>query len=400
MTANTQQRRSALHQMARAATATALALGATFAMAQAVPGVTKNSIKIGMFGPLTGPTAVGSLPLFGAQAIYKSVNDAGGIHGRKIELVVEDDACDPNKTIAATKKLISQDQVFMIHGGWCSGTVMAIKPELAQRPELPFMVLGAASSHISTPVQANIFHPVATTVTVANAMVDFAMTKPGTKRIAIVSHSDDWGKSHLEPEIARLKASGLVSVETAYLERGQVDATSQVLRIKNAKPDVVLANLYPPELTAYLRDAYKFGLRVPVITTQGVSIEDMVKRVGIPAATNDLFVFYPLNATLDAPAMKPWIDMYTKYNPKEPVETLSFMGMTGALAIVQALKDAGPEPTQKSFMAALEKLKDFNPGIQSGALSFTPENHAGIATGKVIYMRGAKPETVEKYPAK
>lgn len=375
-----------------------MSLGVSPAFAQKVPGLTKDSIKIGMFGPLTGPTAVGSLPLLGASAIYKSVNDAGGINGRKIELVIEDDACDPNKTIAATKKLIAQDQVFMIHGGWCSGTVMAIKPELANNPNMPFMVLGAASTAISSPVRPNIFQPVATTSTVANAMVDFASTKAGTKRIAIISHSDDWGKSHLDPELAKLKAAGIEPVEIAYLERGQVDATSQVLRIKNAKPDFVIANLYPPELTAYLRDAYKFGLRAPVVTTQGVSVEDMVKRVGVPQATKELFVFYPLNNTLEAPGFKQWIDLYKKYNPNDPVETLSFMGMTGALAVVQALKDAGPNLTQENFIAALNKLKDFNPGIQSGTLTFTPEQHAGIREGKVIYMPGSKPEIVAKYP--
>jgi branched-chain amino acid transport system substrate-binding protein len=375
-----------------------VALAALSAPASAEPGITKDTIKIGMFGPLTGPTAVGSLPLLGASAIYKSVNDAGGINGRKIELVIEDDACDPNKTIAATKKLISQDQVFMIHGGWCSGTVMAIKPELANNPNLPFMVLGAASTAISMPVRPNIFHPVATTNTVANAMVNFALTKPGAKRIAIISHSDDWGKSHLDPELAKLKSAGMEPVETAYLERGQVDATSQVLRIKNAKPDVVIANLYPPELTAYLRDAFKYGLKAPVVTTQGVSVEDMVKRVGMPQATKELFVFYPLNNTLDSPGFKSWIDLYKKYNPNDPVETLSFMGMTGALAVVQAMKDAGPNLTQENFMAALNKLKDFNPGIQSGALTFSADQHAGIREGKVIHMPGAKPEIVAKYP--
>ena len=121
----------------------------------------------------------------------------------------------------------------------------------------------------------------------------FASTKPGTKRVAIISHSDDWGKSHLDPQLAKLKAAGIEAVETAHLERGQVDATSQVLRIKNANPDFVIANLYPPELTAYLRDAYKFGLRAPVVTTQGVSVEDMVKRVGIPQATKRAVRFLP-----------------------------------------------------------------------------------------------------------
>jgi branched-chain amino acid transport system substrate-binding protein len=391
------------HRFASKAAAWGGLLAATLALvclpARSETGITPTTIKIGMFGPLTGPTAVGSLPLLGAEAIYKSVNDAGGINGRKIELVVEDDACDPNKTIAAVKKLIAQDHVFMIHGGWCSGTVMAIKPELANNPSLPFMVLGAASARISTPVTPNIFQPVATTTTVADTLVEFAQTRPNTKRVAIISHSDDWGKSHLDPEEAKLKAAGIAPVEVAYLERGQVDATSQVLRIKAAKPDVVIANLYPPELTAYLRDAYKYGLRAPVLTTQGVSIEDMVKRVGMPQATKDLFVFYPLNGTLDSPDFKKWIDLYKKYNPGQPVETLSFMGMTGALAVVQALKDAGPNPTQQGVIAALDKLKDFDPGIQSGALTFTPTQHAGIKSGKVIMMRGAKPEIVTTFPA-
>lgn len=381
-----------------AAVALALAAVAAAPATAADPGVTKDTIKIGMFGPLTGPTAVGSLPLLGADAVYKNANDQGGINGRKIELVIEDDACDPNKTIAAVKKLISQDQVFMIHGGWCSGTVLAVKPELARNPGLPFMVLGAASAAISTPIQANIFQPIATTNTVAKAMVDFALTKPNAKRIAIISHSDEWGKSHLDPIIANLKAAGLDPVETVYLERGGVDATSQILRIRTAKPDFVLAVLYPPELTIYIRDAYKYGIKVPTVTTQGVSIEDMVKRVGLPAATKELFVFYPLNETLDSANLKKWSNLYTKYNPKAPVETLSFMGMTGALAVVEALKRAGPDLTREKFIAELNKLNDFNPGIQSGTLSFTSAQHAGIRTGKVIYMPGDHPQIVSRYP--
>lgn len=393
------KKRSTLNPIWALAAAATMALAPLTAAAQGSPGVTQDKIRIGLFGPLTGPTAVGSLPLLGATAIYKSVNDRGGIHGRKIDIVVEDDACDPNKAIAATKKLVSQEQVFMVHGGWCSGAVMAIKPELARTPDMPFMVLGAANSAISTPLVANIFHPVATTTTVAKAMVEFALTKPGAKRIGIISHSDEWGKSHLEPAIAQLKAQGIESVETVYLERGQSDATSQVLRLRAAKPDVVLAVLYQPELTIYLRDSYKYGMRTPTVTTQGVSIEDMVKRVAMPAATKELFVFYPLADTLDSPAYKKWVDIYRKYNPKDPVETLSFMGMTGALAIVEALEKAGPNLTREKFTAELNKLRNFDPGIQSGALTFTPDQHAGISSGKVIYMVGDKPQITAKYPA-
>ena len=384
----------------KAALVLAACLSAGALPAAAETGVTPDTIRIGMFGPLTGPTAVGSLPLFGAASVYKDVNDHGGIHGRKIELYIEDDACDPNKTISATKKLIAQDEVFMIHGGWCSGTVMAIKPELARNPGLPYMVLGAASAAISTPVMPNLFHPIATTQTVTRTMLDFALSKPDAQRIAIISHSDEWGKSHINPLLEYMKSKGMEPVESVWLERGSTSATSQLLKIRSAKPDVVLAILYPPELTLYLRGADKYGIKAPTVTTQGVSIEDMVHRVGNHEATKDLFVFYPLSSTLDAPAFGKWVDMYRKYYPNEPVETLSFMGMTGALAIVEALKRAGPDLTREKVIAELNNLRDFDPGLQSGPLTFTPEVHAGISSGKMIYWPKDRAEIVATYPAK
>lgn len=364
----------------------------------AEPGLTNTTIKIGMFGPMTGTNSVGSLTVVGASAIYKNINDQGGIHGRKIELIVEDDACDPNKTIAAVKKLISQDEVFMIHGGWCSGTVLAAKPDILRQPTMPFMVLGAASAAISTPVEANIFQPVATTNTVAKAMVDFALSKPEAKRIAIISHSDEWGKSHLDPILSSLKAAGIEPVETVYLERGAADATSQILRIRTAKPDFVLAVLYSPELAIYMRDSYKYNVKAPTVTTQGVSIEDMVKRVGIPAATKELYVFYPLSDTQASEGMKKWSAIFEKYNPKTPVETLSFLGMTGALAVIDSLQKIGPDLTRAKVLAQFNQITAFNPGIQSGSLTFTPQQHAGISTGKVVYMPEDRPVIVGTYP--
>ena len=387
------------HTAVAAIAAAALLTGSCATAAD--PGITSDTIKLGMFAPMTGSMAVGSLTLLGATAIYKSVNDAGGINGRKIELVVEDDGCDPNKTISAVKKLMSQDNVFMIHGGWCSGTALAAKPEFERAPGFPWMILGAASAAITKPTLPNVFQPIATTDTVAKAMVDFALSKADTKRIAIISHSDEWGKSHLEPLLANLKKAGVEPVETAYRERGSADATSQILRIRNAKPDFVLAVLYAPELTLYVRDAFKYNLKVPIVTTQGVSAEDMVKRVGNAAATSEMFVFYPLDSTLEAPGMQKWIDMFKKYNPGAPVETLSFLGSTGTLAVVEALKNAGPDISRAKVIAELNKITNFNPGISSGSLTFTPEIHAGISTGKMVYMpTGDKPVIVGKYPAK
>src|SRR5262249_61978245 len=102
-------------------------------------GVTDKSIKIGMFGPITGPASVAAKALYGAVAVYKDINDHGGINGRKLDLVIEDDGCDANKGIAAAKKLISQDKVFLLHGAYCSAVALAIRPEIEKLPSVPYV---------------------------------------------------------------------------------------------------------------------------------------------------------------------------------------------------------------------------------------------------------------------
>jgi branched-chain amino acid transport system substrate-binding protein len=368
------------------------------AKAADAPGVTADSIKIGMFAPLTGSAAIGSKALYGAAAIYKDANEKGGVNGRKIDLVIEDDACDPNKAISAVKKLIAQDQVFMVHGGWCSGTVLASKPELTKDANLPFMVMAAAATSISTPVIKNVFHPVATTDTVARTMVNFALSKSGSKRIAIISHSDEWGKSHLEPALAEMKAKGVEPVETVYFERGSVDATSQTLKLREAKPDVVLAILYPAEITIYLRDAYKFGLTASSLGTQGVSLEDTAKRVGIPEAVKNFYVFYPLSDTIDSPGFQKWVEVFKKHYPNETVDTVSFISMSGALAVLEAIKRQGATPTQEGMVSQLNALGTVDFGIQSAPLTFSTQDHAGVKQGKMIAFKDGKPAIMAAHP--
>lgn len=362
------------------------------------PGVTDTSIKIGMFGPLTGVQAFGAKAIQGVAAIYKDVNDKGGINGRKIELIIEDDACDPNKSISAVKKLIAQEQVFMVHGGWCSPTILAAKPELTRDPNLPFMVMAGASTAISTPVSRNIFHPVVTTLLVARSMVNFALTKPGNPRIAIIGHSDEWGKSQVDPALADLKAKGMEPAELVYFERGSVDSTSQTLKLREAKPNVILAFLYPTELGIFLRDAYKYGVTSDILAPQSVSLEDTAKRVGIPDAVKNLYVFYPLADTIDSPAMAKWADIVKKYYPGETLDTVSFLGMSGALAVVETLRKLGPNVTREGFIAQLDGMGTMDFGIQSAPMTFTPQDHAGVKAGKMIAYREGKATIIATLP--
>ena len=233
-------------------------------------GLTDTTIKVGVMGPFTGNASSYSKSQIGLMAYFKHINDQGGIHGRKFEIVQEDTACAPAKGIAAAKKLIHQDEVFYLHGNSCSGVAMAVKPTVAPTG-IPWIIAHAVNPKISMPVneKKSIFHGVPAGPAYGSTMGKFVMSKPKVKRVAMVAHTNDWAKAYCDPAIEVIKASGGEIIEELALERGQTDATAQVLKLKQAKPDFILACLYEAETVIFLRDAKKYGVRIPVMGTAG-----------------------------------------------------------------------------------------------------------------------------------
>ena len=112
----------------RFAAAALCAWAVATAQAQQEPGITDKTIKIGVFAPLSGAgMAYGFDVMNAAKMYYAKINKEGGIHGRQLELVIEDDRCNANDLVAAVKKLTEQDKVFMLNGGSCSAAVVAAR---------------------------------------------------------------------------------------------------------------------------------------------------------------------------------------------------------------------------------------------------------------------------------
>jgi branched-chain amino acid transport system substrate-binding protein len=381
--------------MAACAALTLGSAGGTYA--QDTTGVTKDTIKIGVFGPMTGPASLFGKGVFGVEAVFREVNDKGGIHGRKIQIVRDDTACDPARGIAAFKKLVSQEQVFAINGGLCSNVMMAIKDQIAQS-KVPFVVIGAASPAISRPLVANLFQPVATTDDIGRTVVDYAMSRPDTTKIAFVSHSDDWGKSNRDPAVDYLKQKyKLDPVADLTMERGSSDATPQILRLRGSGAQFVVLMMYPAEVAVFMRDAYKYGLKIPVLGPQSISLEDTRDRVGGIDAVRNMAVYYPYAQPLHSPDMEKWGKLISKYYPSERVESFSFLGMSGAYALVKALQDAGPDLTREKLIAALDSIKNFDSGVASAPITFSPQEHAGIHGGAMAKFRGDEIVVVKKW---
>jgi branched-chain amino acid transport system substrate-binding protein len=351
-------------------------------------GITPTTIKIGMFGPLTGSASLWGYPINnGAIALYDAVNAQGGINRRKIEIVHEDDGCDPAKAVAAVKKLIHRDKVFMIHGGTCSAAVFAAREEMIAN-KVPFVVMAATLDKISAPVEPYVFTTTMPGSGDGATMARFIDSIPNAKRVAIVKHADEWADTKMAPLLAGLKGKAEV-VATEQIDRRVTDATAQVLKIKERKPDVTVVIAYPAETAVFLRDARKYQLPGVFIGTSSVmDMLDLAQRAGGIDAVQNLYVVSFLAQPPDTPAVKPYEDVYKKYFLNDRVQTFTFFGMSGALLTLDALKRAGRDVSRESLLQALNTTKDLNAGPAACTITITRENHQGCLTGTMWAVKG------------
>ena len=385
--------------------ATALAAFAGVAMLAGVAaagettGLTDTTIKVGVMGPFSGNASSYSKAQIGLMAYYKHINDEGGIHGRKFELIQEDTACEPAKGIAGAKKLIHQDEVFMLHGNSCSGVAMAIKPVVAESG-VPWIVAHAVNPNISMPPTKNIFHGVPAGQAYGESMGKFVLSKPGTENVVMIEHSNDWARSYADPAREYMKKHGVEPSLVLALERGQTDATAQVLKIKQQNPDFVIASLYEAETVILLRDMKKYGVDVPVMGAAGTDLENTLARIGDLEAVKNYYVPHAFVDTVEGPRLQKWNDIIHKYYPDETITGFSAVSIGSGVAVVEALKNAGRDLTRSKLIAELEKIRDFDTGVFAAPITWTPDDRHGVKHSAVAGFVDGKPTVLKSWQEK
>lgn len=359
-------------------------------------GLTDTTIKVGVMGPFTGNASSYSKAEIGLMAYFKYINDQGGINGRKFEIIQEDTACEPAKGIAAAKKLLYQDEVFYLHGNSCSGVAMAVKPVI-EPTGIPWIIAHAVNPNISMPATKGIFHGVPAGPAYGTTMGKFVMSKPGTKRVGVITHTNDWAKSYCAPAEDFMASKGVKPVIEVTLERGQTDSTAQVLKLKEANLDFILGCLYEAETVIFLRDAKRYGLRVPVMGTAGTDLENTLERLGDKDAVKDYYVLHAFVDRVDGPKMKEWNDIILKYYPDETITGFSAVSMASGVAAVKALKAAGPDLTRDKFIAELEKIQGLETGILACPITWSKTDRHGCKASAVAGFVDGKPTVLSAW---
>lgn len=369
------------------------------AYAESVPGVTDDTILIGLVGPLSGPAAIfGKQSVYLPEALYMEYGQ--NIHGRKIKVIKADTGADPVKGIAAVKRLIYDDKVFFLNGPAASNVVLAVKP-IIEKSGTPCFSQGGPADGITNPIAKSLFNPGVSSSGVAKTMVDFAMSIPGVKRVGIIRHTDEWASAIYNPMIKYMKEQYNISpVADVVTERGVADVTPQVLKLKEANIDVVLTPIYVAETTAFLRDAYKLGLDVPIVggsaTTcvdqyESLKNLDMLKKFFSPNWTK-----YPL----DHPKVKKYEDLLKKYHPSLKFDGLTICTVEGVNLVIDALQKCGRDLTQEKFIRILEteyKNWEHPDYIWATPISFSENDHQGMSAMIMSTIATGKFEIVQTY---
>ena len=375
------------------------ALAPLTAHAQSTQGISETTIKIGNLGPFTGDSSIFTPLNYGPEAYLRAVNAQGGVHGRKFETVFADDACNEAKGLAAARKLIYEDKVFMIMGHPCSGVAMAIKP-LLEKEGVPWMGL-AANPKLTRPTVPSMFAVSYTGIESGSAMASFALSKPGVKKLAIVQHSNDWAHGYCDPATETIKSNGAELVLTTAMERGSTDATAQALQIKQSGAQAVMGCLYQQELVILLRDMQKYGVDAIVLGALGADFNQTVAQVNNPAAVKGRFFQpYQFQAKIGTGSLKEFRELFLKYLTKDELPksgeptNFYYFGVPVGIVTVEAFRRAGPSPTRESWIAAVESLKGFDTRVYADTESFSKDNHVGVRRMHAVGLNDAGEETV------
>ena len=363
-----------------AATALAAVLLASNTMAQ--------TIKIGVNEPITGAFAAsGTYVVNGAKIAADEINAAGGLLGRKIELVIEDNKSNPTEAAAVAEKLITSNKTPVMMGAWGSSLTLAVMPKLMDY-EIAMVVETSSSGKITTSGNPYVFRISPPSAVEAEAFAP-RIKSLGLKKVDFLVINNDWGRGAAEDFGRTFKEAGVTVGLIEVMDQSAQDMTAQLAKFKNTDADTLVITTAVDQLTLIFKQMAAIGLKKRVITTGGSQNPDqIIAQAGAAAdGTIHLTTFLPWepDQTPNPAATKYFIGEWKKRGFDFAGVTESFRGYDGIRTVAAAIKIAGsddPKKIKEAFWSV-----DFM-GL-NGRIKFTKQGPAGKESGQSkpnVYM--------------
>jgi branched-chain amino acid transport system substrate-binding protein len=321
-------------------------------------GVSPTEIKLGMTLPLTGTASLGYNKIPGAaKAYFDYLNANGGINGRKVTLVVKDDRYVPTEAVAKTNELILKDKVMALLAPLGTANVKAVASSVNPgRRGIPVLFVNTGFSGFADKKKYPTTYTVLPSyIMEAKIMGQYIKENFAGKKIGLLYQDDDFGTDAL----AGFKTAGVnfaVRVPYASGSQSATAAAGWITRFKAAEVDVVILFGVSSATSAMLGTAAQLRYAPQWMLGSVGGDATTIRATGVPPAVlNGAIGFSPVPATTDMKDeyVKFFSDIYAKAVPGSPFDLNVLLGMNTAFMTAQALKAAGPSPTRKSLINAI-----------------------------------------------
>jgi ABC-type branched-subunit amino acid transport system substrate-binding protein len=364
-----------------------LVLAGAAVAAGAIPARADNSVKVGMSGPFSGGLSLlGQSVRDGVEVAFAEINAQGGVAGRKIQFIAEDDGYEPMRTIAAARKLVEQDKVAALLAVTGTAPSAALLP-FVKESKTPLLFPYAFAHSLTTPVKRDVFTTLPEVRVQMRVLANYILKTLKQTKIAAIYQNDDFGQdavAGLEERFGRDKV-GLVKLP---FDRGTANFSGVVAQAKAAGVENVVFLGIPKDAALVMREANNLGWKPQFCGHNALGDPQTFKLAGpLAEGAIAIAVMEPLDS--DKPAVKAFIAAQKKYKSSTKPTTYSMHGYLAGKLFAEVLKRSGGKSDEPSIVAALEAMKSYDTGLMA-PITFTPTQHAGALAGAIMKAEGGK----------
>jgi branched-chain amino acid transport system substrate-binding protein len=362
----------------------------TVAAVAATRGVTDNEIVIGTYTDLSGVTASWGVNNSNAYRMaFDEQNAKGGINGRKIKYIVEDNQYQVPRSVQAANKLINRDHVFLMVAN--GGTPMnnAVMPDQIEKG-VPNMFPLTSARSMYEPFNRLKFGLASSYYDQMRAGVKYFVEQKGKKTLCAAYQDTDFGRDVMNGVWDQTKAMGIkLAAETTH-KPTDTDFTASVARLRDAKCDLLLLGSIVRDTNQIITAVRKTGWKVDMLGPVAAYDEAVADVPG--GATEG---FYAMTSVLFAtpddprPAVQKFVKDYKALYGKDP-NFAAQIGYTGAQLLMLGLERAGKDLTLDSFIAGMESIKDYHDIFGSPPLTLSATQHHGSSQAQLAVVKDGK----------
>lgn len=328
-----------------------------------------DTLTIGLSGALTGGDAIlGQTQQEGVQLAVRQINEDGGILGRQVELLTEDEANDPARMAEIAQRFITRGGVDAILGGTNDGTAEVLS-QAAESAGVPLVIPFANGDQITEDAEWTFQVDTATSVFVERYATCAAEVYDA---VGIIYDDNAFGQSSRDFAIATLEEAGQEAVEVTPIPDDATDYTAQLSRFREAGVEVLLAPVSGTNAAQLRRDMLRLDWEVPIYGPNSLAFQSMIEIGGDVVEGNPVFLDL---IDEDKPAVEEFQEAFESAYGHRATSGFELLGYDAMMILAHAIEEGGGEP--EATRDALANLTDYEAvsGAEGSTISYSPDDH-------------------------